>query len=99
MRNIFPKDKEPLRNQIFEAINNSDASGEEALKAQGQCASHIRNRIEVDRLIKECGLQSDRLGANDALELYCDLIRDHRDIGYISKGWADPGFRIGEVIK
>lgn len=53
----------------------------------------------MDRLIKECGLQSDRLGANDALELYCDLIRNHRDVGYIAKGWDDPGFRIGDVIK
>ena len=99
MRNIFPADKEPLRSLIFEAINKTAASGEETLKALGQCASHIRNRIEVARLVKECGLQSDRSGANDALELYCDLIRNHHDIGYISKGWEDPGFRVGDVLK
>lgn len=99
MRNIFPKDKEPLRDQIFELVNKSQASIVKILKTLEQCASHIRNRLEVERIVSECGLKSDRFLATDAMELYYDLVRDHRNIGYISKGWADPGFRIGDVIK
>jgi hypothetical protein len=32
------------------------------------------------------------------LELYYDIEKESREVGYISKGWADPGFRLGETI-
>jgi hypothetical protein len=35
----------------------------------------------------------------DSLELYYDIARGQQDIGYISKGWEDPGFRIGDLIQ
>jgi len=37
--------------------------------------------------------------ANNELELYYDLKRGRHDMGYISKGWEDPGFRIGDLIE
>ncbi len=35
---------------------------------------------------------------NDELELYFDIKRNDVDVGFISKGWTDPGFRVGEVV-
>jgi len=69
------------------------------LRALSQCEAHIRNRKMVEKIAKECGLKLSRFLANDELELYYDLKRGRHDMGYISKGWEDPGFRIGDLIE
>ena len=33
------------------------------------------------------------------LELYFDMARERQEMGYIAKGWDDPGFRIGSLIQ
>jgi len=53
----------------------------------------------LETIVKECGLKMSRFIANDELELYYDLKRGRHDMGYISKGWEDPGFRIGDIIE
>ena len=69
------------------------------MRALSQCEAHIRNRKMVEKIAKECGLKLSRFLANDELELYYDLKRGRHDMGYISKGWEDPGFRIGDLIE
>jgi hypothetical protein len=32
------------------------------------------------------------------MELYYDLARQGVETGYISKGWTDPGFRVGNLL-
>jgi hypothetical protein len=88
-----------LRGQLFAVLNDSKVSADKVLKALSQCEAHIRNRIMVETIAKECGLKLSRFLANDALELYYDLKRGRHDMGYISKGWDDSGFRIGDLIK
>jgi len=87
-----------IRDQIFALLNKKKASFEIALKALSQCEAHIRNRMMVENIARECGLKLSRFLANDKLELYYDLKRGRHDMGYISKGWEDPGFRIGDLI-
>jgi hypothetical protein len=87
-----------LRDQIFALLNKKKASFEDALKALSQSEAHIRNRMMVEKISKECGLKLSGFLANDELELYNDLKRGRHDMGYISKGWEDPGFRIGDLI-
>lgn len=99
VRRIFGDEGKPLREQIFALLNSNGASPEEALKALSQCEAHILNRALVEQVAKESGLKLSRLRANDDLELYYDLKRGRHDVGYISKGWDDPGFRIGELIR
>jgi len=53
----------------------------------------------VEKIARECGLKLSRFLANEELELYYDLKRGRHDMGYISKGWDDPGFRIGDLIE
>jgi len=31
--------------------------------------------------------------------LYYDITRGRHDMGYIAKGWEDPGFRIGDLVR
>lgn len=88
-----------IRNQIFALLNKKRASFEDALKALYQCEAHIRNRMMVENIAIECGLKLSRFLANDELELYYDLKRGRHDMGYISKGWGDPGFRIGDLVE
>lgn len=88
-----------LRNQIFTLLRESTTSAAEDLEALSQCAAHIRNRMIVEGIARECGLSLTGFLTNDALELYYAIKRGRHDLGYISKGWVDPGFRIGDTIE
>jgi hypothetical protein len=99
VRHSSKKAVDSLRDQIFALLNKKKASFEDALKALSQCEAHIRNRMTVEKIAKECGLKLPRFLANEELELYYDLKRGRHDMGYISKGWEDPGFRIGDLIE
>lgn len=90
---------EVLRRDIFALLNKKKASPELALNVLAQCQSHIRNRIVIEGLAKECGVALSRFVTNEDLELYYDVKLGPHDVGYISKGWSDPGFRVGEIVK
>jgi hypothetical protein len=99
VRMRFEADGKPLRDQIFELLRKSPTSKEDDLTALLQCAAHIRNRMIVEQIAKECGLRLSDFQANEHLELYYNLKQGRHDVGYISKGWTDPGFRVGDVIE
>lgn len=88
-----------LRNQIFAIFKRNKVSANQAIKVLSQCFSHITNRMLVEKTAEECGLRLSRFLTNDALELYYDLKQGRHEVGYISKGWDDPGFRIGEIVE
>ena len=90
---------EVLRAQIFALLNKEKASADLALKVLAQCQSHVRNRIIIGGIGKECGVRLSGFVTNEHLELYYDLIQGRHAVGYIAKGWDDPGFRIGDQVK
>jgi len=99
VKNRFsPQDTPSLRSQIFQVINEADAPVAEALKALSQCRAHIENRMIVEQTLKQCGLRPSGFTANEHLELYYDIAAGKREVGYISKGWEDPGFRVGDIV-
>lgn len=53
----------------------------------------------IEQTAKECNLKLSGFLTNDDLELYYDLKQGCHDVGYISKGWDDPGFRVGDIIE
>jgi len=87
-----------LRQQIFEFLRASTTFVGEDLEALSQCVAHIRNRLKVEDIARECGLTLAGFLTNDGLELYYNIKRGRHDLGYISKGWEDPGFRIGDLV-
>ena len=99
VRQLRNSDSDSLRDRLFAVLSNSKVTADKALKALSQCEAHIRNRIMLETIVKECGLKISRFVDNDELELYYDLKRGRHDMGYISKGWEDPGFRIGDIIE
>lgn len=99
VRMNFKDDGNSLRDRIFDLLQNSRTSVEEDLVALQQCTSQIRNRLIIEQTAKECGFKLSRFITNDDLELYYDIKQGRHDFGYISKGWDDPGFRVGDLIK
>ncbi len=91
-------DAQSLRDEIFALLENSGTTYGEDLSALLQCADQIRNRQIVQQTAKECGLKLSRFISNDCLELYYDIKQGRHAVGYISKGWGEPGFRVGDVI-
>jgi hypothetical protein len=92
-------DAESLRSKIFKLVNDADAPVADVVLALAQCQAHIQNRIIVEQTLKDCGLRPTGFNANEHLELYYDIAQGKREVGYISKGWDDPGFRVGDVIE
>ncbi|MHB9071713.1 MAG: hypothetical protein ACYC54_15245 [Sedimentisphaerales bacterium] len=88
-----------LRDRLFSVLNENKVSADKAIKVLSQCEAHIRNRLMIEAIVKECGLKLSRFLMNDELELYYDIKRGRHSMGYISKGWEDPGFRIGDLIE
>jgi hypothetical protein len=80
------------------------AAGEGELLAGGKMEvpnayrRQVENRRTVDGVASEAGLTLSHFLTNDALELYYAIHRGWYNVGYISKGWDDPGFRVGEVL-
>lgn len=100
VRNRFsPEDAESLRSKIFRVVTDADAPVAEVVKALAQCQAHIENRMIVEQTLKECALRPSGFNANEHLELYYDIAHGKRELGYISKGWDDPGFRVGNIVE
>ncbi len=88
-----------LRDQLLTLLQESTTSVEEDVRALSECLAQVKNRRILEEIVGACGLTLAGSLANDSLELYYDVKRGRHSMGYIAKGWADPGFRIGDVIE
>lgn len=61
------------------------------------------NQIRSIALVKNCARKSKlklkKFITDEQLEVYFDVYRREKNICFLAKGWDDPGFRIGEIIK
>jgi hypothetical protein len=92
------KDGKKLRDLLFKLISENDVSLQETIQSLSEVKSFYLDRMEIEKIIKESGLRPIDFQSNDQLELFYNLRKGRRDIGYVSKGWSEPGFRIGNVI-
>jgi len=92
-------DKNPLRDEIFKLLSDKSTLTDDAETALLQCASQIQNKRLLERTAAECDLQLCGFLCDDVLELYYNIKRGEQGVGYISKGWEDSGFRVGELLK
>jgi len=88
-----------LRDNIFALLRETPTSIAEDAEALSHCLAHIRNRAMIEDIARESGLTLAGFLTNDALELYYNIKRGRHHLGYISKGWEDPGFRIGDLVE
>lgn len=61
-------------------------------------ASFLKNAGVLIDLVERSGLSLSNVHSERELEFYCDVSKGKRDLGYISKGWTDPGVRVGDLI-
>lgn len=87
-----------LANLILSTIDEIDPPRGIALKALSYCQSHFENRTVVETAAAVAGCSTTDCLSNDDLELYYDIVKGSKDVAFISKGWDDPGFRLGQII-
>jgi hypothetical protein len=94
-----PVDEEgTLRRELLSLMKSSGASAKQNLKVLTQCTSHVRNTMLIEKIARACKLKLSGFLVSDVVELYYDLKRGREEMGYISRGWEDPGFRIGDLL-
>ncbi|MFA5118806.1 MAG: hypothetical protein WC695_08165 [Candidatus Omnitrophota bacterium] len=79
-------------------FSKQNFSEEEIMDLLEQNLRQRKNIKLVKDCIKDAGLGISGLVSNDKLELYFDIYKNKKSVCYVSKGWKDPGFRIGELI-
>ena len=86
------------RMRVISVLEESGLAMAQAAKVLAQCHRNIQNRAMVEGMSRESGLTLDGFHTNEDLELYFDIAKNGHDVGFISKGWDDPGFRVGELL-
>jgi hypothetical protein len=66
--------------------------------ALDKCLGQAETRRVVESVAAEAGFALSNFMTNATLELYYEIRHGNRNVAYISKGWDDPGFRVGEVV-
>ncbi len=91
-------DRYTLRRHLVACVDRSKLSVEDKVKALTDCVGQIETRGILEKVAGEAGLTLAHFLTNDALALFCVVKRDRHELGYVSKGWDEPGFRVGEVL-
>lgn len=63
-----------------------------------QLSEQKRNQELAEGAVTAAGYTASSFTSAKDLEVYFDITRGEQDVGFISKGWTDPGFRIGELL-
>lgn len=87
-----------LASEILRAIDAVRPPRGIVLSALTYCQNQIENRTKVETAILVSGCSTTDFLCNEDLELYYDIAKDGEEVAFISKGWDDPGFRLGELV-
>lgn len=87
-----------LAAEVLHLIERFHAPRVVALDALNRCRDHLENRSKVETAALVAGCRLSGFLWNEDLELYYDVSQGDRDVAYISKGWNEPGFRIGDCV-
>ena len=100
---IFIEDGGPgscdgVRNAVFRYLGAHNVPADVASEALCHCLAAIRDAGQVGGLAAELGLEVAGPRSNEHMALYWDVTRDGRAMGFIYRGWDDPGFGVGECV-
>lgn len=87
-----------LRATIVRAAEQSGLARGVVLRVLEQGRHHFEARTEVDAAVAVAGSHATGFMWNEALAVYCDLTKGGRDVAFLSKGWDDPGYRLGQML-
>ena len=96
---LSPKaQKNKLRFELIEVTKNNDLRLEQIAEVFAELSSSIREYLELLEIAKSAKLKLSDFRISEHLGLYFNISHGRQPLGYISKGWSDPGFRLGEII-
>jgi hypothetical protein len=87
-----------MREAVLKLLANYDISPQVAKRALSECPIFLQHVNRVRTLADQLDLDLSGFRSNDDQELYFDLVHRGRDLGFVYRGWDDPGFGIGEMI-
>src|ERR1039457_577817 len=90
--------KNKLRFELVEVINKYHLRLDQIAEIFAELSSSIREYLELLEIAKSAKLRLSDFHINKDLGLYFNVYRGRQFLGYISKGWSDPGFRLGEIV-
>ncbi len=93
-----------MKRRAFEFNNNMGFFQTKLLGMESSFyADYALNQIKSIALVKDCARKSKlklkRFMTDEQLEVYFDVYRRDKNLCFLAKGWDDPGFTIGEIIK
>jgi len=88
-----------IKKRLNAWIEVQKLTDEESIKLLGSVFDQRRNIRLVSENAQKVDFKLERFISNDRLELYFDIFKKDKSVGYISKGWSDPGFRVGEFFE
>ena len=94
----MPNSLHDLRTALIAVLGEFRLGRVAQMKALDQCRTQLENRSLAEGALLIAGHEGSNFMWNAELELYLDISRAGQDAGFISKGWTDPGFRVGEIV-
>ena len=95
---VMNEDVHRVREAALGALQKLTVGQTELLEGLADCRRQIETQALVQKTVTAAGFQTRAFQWGQDLELYFDIFDNGRDIGYISKGWEDRGFRVAELF-
>ena len=86
------------RSAVLSALERADLDLDETQAALELASRQLRTRSLAHAAAAAAGYELTETWGNPALELYADIRSGYRDVGFLAKGWEDPGFRVGDIV-
>ena len=100
MANRLPPEDQAkqIRSELHAVMKQHGVSLEKAAELFAQCATMLGTCSELLGVAEAAGLKLGDFKTDEHLELYFNIYRGRETLGFISKGWNDPGFRLGDTL-
>jgi len=99
----MPSASEPpsseIRQRLLLAAEKLTSHREDAEQILLQCADYFRGRHLLHRYAQEVGIELAKGYTDENIQLYYQLRHDGDIVGFISKGWEEPYYRLGESLR
>ena len=87
-----------LRKALLGLLQENRVPQDVAQRLLSQCGHALSDSALVEAIARTLDYGLSGFQSDEALGLYYDVARGDAELGYISKGWDDPGFRLGDIL-
>lgn len=87
-----------LRTDILSLLRRSETGADSCRDVLEQILAFLDDDEQVKTLATALGMDLSGFQTDAHLELYYDIERTGDEVGFVSKGWNDAGFLIGDIL-